>query len=52
MTLEELTAFLRERGFAVFKLPEKLLCVDELPHNATGKVVRREVKELFDEASA
>jgi acyl-CoA synthetase (AMP-forming)/AMP-acid ligase II len=51
VTLEELTGFLKERGFAVFKLPEKLLCVDELPHNATGKIVRREVKNLFDGAS-
>ncbi len=52
VTLEELTGFLQEKGMAVFKLPEKLICVDELPHNATGKVVRREVKELFDGASA
>lgn len=52
VTLEELTGFLRDRGVAVFKLPEKLLCVDELPHNATGKVVRREVKDLFDKVSA
>jgi acyl-CoA synthetase (AMP-forming)/AMP-acid ligase II len=51
VTLEELTEFLEEQGFAVFKLPEKLLCVDELPHNATGKIVRREVKGLFEGAS-
>ena len=52
VALEELTGFLKEQGLAVFKLPEKLLCVDELPHNATGKVVRREVKDLFDADSA
>jgi len=52
VALEELTGFLKDQGLAVFKLPEKLLCVDELPHNATGKVVRREVKELFDGTSA
>jgi acyl-CoA synthetase (AMP-forming)/AMP-acid ligase II len=52
VTLEELTGFLTEQGMAVFKLPEKLLCVDELPHNATGKIVRREVKDLFDKALA
>jgi long-chain acyl-CoA synthetase len=52
VTLEELTGFLKEQGMAVFKLPEKLLCVDELPHNATGKIVRREVKDLFDKAPA
>lgn len=48
ITLEDLTGFLKERGLAVFKLPEKLLCVDELPHNATGKIQRRDVKLLFD----
>ncbi len=52
ITLEELTSYLKEQGMAVFKLPEKLLCLDELPHNATGKVVRREVKEILDKASA
>jgi acyl-CoA synthetase (AMP-forming)/AMP-acid ligase II len=52
VALEDLTDFLKEQGLAVFKLPEKLLCVDELPHNATGKVVRREVKELFDADTA
>ncbi len=50
LTLEELTDFLREYGLAVFKLPEQLRCVDALPHNATGKVLRRELKDLFDPA--
>ena len=48
VTLDDLTGFLRERGVAVFKLPEKLLCVDELPFNATGKIQRRDVKSMFD----
>jgi len=48
VTLDELTAFLREHGLAVFKLPEQLRCVESLPHNATGKVLRRELKGLFD----
>jgi len=48
VVLEDLTNFLKERGFAVFKLPERIICVDELPHNATGKIQRRDVKALFD----
>jgi acyl-CoA synthetase (AMP-forming)/AMP-acid ligase II len=48
VTLEELTDFLRGHGLAVFKLPERLRCVEALPHNATGKVQRRELKDLFD----
>ncbi len=45
--LEELTGFLKERGMAVFKLPEKLVIVDALPYNATGKIQRRDVKRHF-----
>jgi len=52
IVLEELTSFLKERGLAVFKFPEKLICVDELPHNATGKIQRRDVKKLFDKAAS
>ncbi len=46
--LEELTGFLRDRGMAVFKLPEKLAVVDALPYNATGKIQRRDVKAFFE----
>ena len=48
VVLEDLTNFLKEKGMAVFKLPEKLICVDELPYNATGKIQRRDVKAMFD----
>jgi acyl-CoA synthetase (AMP-forming)/AMP-acid ligase II len=51
VTLDEITDFLKARCMAVFKLPEILLCVDELPHNATGKIVRREVRRLFEKAA-
>ncbi len=52
ITLDEITGFLRENGLAVFKLPEAFVVVDELPKNATGKVVRREAKEMFDAGRA
>ena len=45
LTLEELTAFLKEKELAVYKLPEKLKTVDGLPRNSLGKVVRRELNE-------
>lgn len=51
IVLEDLTSFLKERGVAVFKLPEKLVCAESLPYNATGKIQRRDVKHLFDQAS-
>ncbi len=49
VTLEDLTSFLKDKGMAVFKLPEKFVCVDALPYNATGKIQRRDVKALFDQ---
>jgi acyl-coenzyme A synthetase/AMP-(fatty) acid ligase len=49
--LGDLTDYLRGIGLAVFKLPEKIRVVAELPMNATGKVLRRELKSLFDEES-
>ncbi|MFK7954910.1 MAG: class I adenylate-forming enzyme family protein [Lysobacterales bacterium] len=45
--LDDITAFLRERGMAIFKLPEQLVCVDALPYNATGKLQRRDVQRFF-----
>ena len=51
IVLGDLTDYLRGIGLAVFKLPEKIRVVAELPMNATGKVLRRELKSLFDEES-
>jgi acyl-CoA synthetase (AMP-forming)/AMP-acid ligase II len=46
-TLEELREFCRGR-VAPFKLPERLLVVDALPYNETGKLPRRAVAALFE----
>jgi long-chain acyl-CoA synthetase len=45
-TLEQLREFCRER-LAPFKLPERLVVVDTLPYNETGKLPRRAVAALF-----
>ena len=47
LTLEVITDYLKEQGLAIFKQPEQLLIVDALPLNTTGKVLRRELKQLF-----
>jgi non-ribosomal peptide synthetase component E (peptide arylation enzyme) len=39
--LRELRAFLMERGLASFKLPDRIVPVDELPLTAIGKVDKR-----------
>lgn len=45
--LAELVAWLRTHRIASYKLPERLLVVDELPRNPLGKVLRRELRERF-----
>lgn len=42
--LAELTGFLRAAGVASFKLPERLELWEALPKNATGKVVKHEIR--------
>ena len=46
--LEELIAYLKEKNVAVFKLPEKLVIVGELPRNPSGKVLRYKLRELVE----
>ncbi len=46
LTAEALEAFLREQ-IAGYKRPRRLVFVDALPRNATGKVLRRVLKERF-----
>ncbi len=49
LTLEELRAWGRER-LAPYKVPSRLLVVEELPRNPLGKVTKREVLKLFEPA--
>jgi non-ribosomal peptide synthetase component E (peptide arylation enzyme) len=46
-TLSELAAFLSARGLAAQKLPEQLELAAELPRNAAGKVLKRELRERY-----
>lgn len=50
LTLEELRQFAGER-LAGFKLPTRLEVVDEIPHNASGKMLKRQLRERFDEVT-
>lgn len=50
LALEELTAFLKEQQVAIFKWPERLTIVKQLPRNPVGKVVRRELRCLVQDA--
>lgn len=46
LTLEDLRRWAKER-MATYKIPSRLLVVEELPRNAMGKVTKPEVKLLF-----
>lgn len=43
--IKALSGWLKERGVAVFKLPESLVIVDALPRNPMNKVMRKELRE-------
>lgn len=45
LALPELVAFLRTRGIAHFKFPERLETVAEFPLSPAGKILRRELRE-------
>lgn len=47
VTLDMVVAFLRQRGLATYKLPERLYVIDSLPRNPNNKVIRAELKSLL-----
>jgi fatty-acyl-CoA synthase len=49
VTREELLAFLAPR-LARWWLPDDVVFVDEIPHTATGKIAKRELRERFAKA--
>ena len=49
-TLEAVREHFAAAGMALFKRPEKLLVIDQLPRNSVGKVVRSELAKLAEAA--
>lgn len=45
LSLEEVVAFLKEKDIAIYKLPERVEVVDELPRTPTGKVQKFKLRE-------
>ena len=43
-TLEEILTYLREAGLAVYKLPEFIEYMTELPRNPVGKLLKRDIR--------
>jgi fatty-acyl-CoA synthase len=48
---DDVIAFCRER-LAGFKTPKHVVVVDELPKNASGKIVKRDLRERFSDLAA
>jgi len=46
-TLPALCAYLRELGLAAFKLPERLVLMDQLPYNTGGKVLKPALRAML-----
>ena len=46
LTLEELDAHLRDR-LAGYKIPRELYILDALPRNASGKVVKTDLRDIY-----
>jgi acyl-CoA synthetase (AMP-forming)/AMP-acid ligase II len=53
VTLEEINDFLKEKGIAKYKYPEKMVLFDELPRNPVNKVLKREIrKQIISQSEA
>ena len=35
------------QNLARYKVPQSVIFIDEIPHNATGKVLKRELRDLY-----
>jgi acyl-CoA synthetase (AMP-forming)/AMP-acid ligase II len=45
--LGELAAFMKGKGMAVYKLPERLEVTERIPRNPVGKIVKSELREVI-----
>jgi acyl-CoA synthetase (AMP-forming)/AMP-acid ligase II len=46
LTLDDLTGYLKERQVAIYKWPERLLVLQQLPRNPVGKIVRGDLRRI------
>ena len=44
LALEDLISFMKEKGVAVYKLPERLEVVDAIPRNPVGKALKKDLR--------
>jgi non-ribosomal peptide synthetase component E (peptide arylation enzyme) len=51
LNLEELVDYLKAKKIAVYKLPQRLFVVPQLPRNPVGKVLKRELRQAYGKAA-
>lgn len=51
-TRGEILAFLRERGLAAYKIPDRVSFVDTFPATAVGKISKRDLRGTTDQSGA
>ena len=44
VTLESIVEFMKKSGCAVYKLPERIEVVTEIPRNPVGKILKKELR--------
>ena len=49
ITLDDLIPFMKEKGIAAYKLPERLEVVAEIPRNPVGKILKKVLREDIKE---
>jgi len=42
---DEVTLFMKDKGIASYKLPERLEVIDAIPRNPVGKILKSELRE-------
>lgn len=45
VTLDDVTAFIKQQGVATYKLPERLEIIDAIPRTPVGKIVKGKLRE-------
>ncbi|MDG2303465.1 MAG: AMP-binding protein [Candidatus Binatia bacterium] len=48
VSMDEMAAFLKEKGLMVQKIPEQIEIVDQIPRNATGKILKHELRKNYE----
>ena len=49
LAFAEMQAFLKEQGLRMQALPERLEHLEEIPRNASGKVVKNDLRDRYSE---